>query len=58
MKKGTVLPTKEMSDVNLIIGKSFSEEIPPNELNNPRISELAFQSVFMFQPEFPEIPAK
>ena len=47
-----------MSDVNLIIGKSFSKEIPPNELNNPRISELAFQSVFMFQPEFPEIPAK
>lgn len=51
MKKGIVLPTNEMKESHLVIDGSFLEEIPPNGLDNPRISELAFQAVFMFQPE-------
>lgn len=51
MKKGIDLPTTEMrGDMPFVVG-SYTEENPPNDLNDKRISELAYQSAFAFQPE-------
>lgn len=45
------LPTNEMRDDMPIFNGTCAEEIPPNALDNKMVSELAFQSVFVFQPE-------
>ncbi len=56
MSERKVLPTNEMrGDVPLSPG-SCAEEIPPNDLNDKRISQLAHQSVFAFQPDVPKWP--
>ena len=58
MKKGKGLPTTEMRDDMPRYDGPLIEEVAPNSLTNKRISELAFQSVFMFQPDVVGISPK
>lgn len=50
MKTETVLSTNEMRDDMLRYDGPLTEEVAPNDLNSPRISQMAHDAVFKYQP--------